>query len=187
MLAEYTIFCQGCPFEHSPDFIHLIKQFNHLFNYFQPLTWRWKENDDKCSWFKDVNPTGIPPMEVRELTRFLHIGHSKIHMEILDSDFNCVFPLIWEDGGFNHHLIPRLRKRNKIPNNKSVLAWVFEKLELTNPVPTHFPFCFAANFGAHRDNVRKYSKQFYINCKKFLIEHEDHGYILERLWAYILL
>jgi UDP-galactopyranose mutase len=187
MLAEYTIFSQGCPFEHSPDFIHLLKDFSTLFNYFQPLTWRWKENDTQCSWFKDVNPTGIPPMENRDLTRFLHMSNCKIHMEILDGNFNCIFPLIWEDGGFNHHLIPRLRKRNNIPHYQTVLEWIYKKLKLDCKPPEYFPFCFAANFGVHRDNIKRYDISFYQNMEKFLHEHEDHGYLIERLWAHIFL
>lgn len=187
MLAEYTIFCQACPFEHSPDFIHLVKNFKEHFNYFQPLTWRWKEDDSRCNWFKDVNPTGIPPIEIRNNTRFLHISHCKIHMELLDQNFNCVFPLKWEDGGFNHHLIPRLRSRNNIPKNKTVLQWVYDKLDLKDKPPLYFPFCFAANFGVHRENVMKRPVDFYKKCEEFLLEHEDHGYLIERLWAHFLL
>ena len=184
-LAEYTIFCQGHPFEHSPDFLKLLKHYSIFFNDIQPLTWRWKENDEKCSWFKDINPTGIPPMEIRDQTRFLHFNDCKLHLELLDQNFNCVFPLIWEDGGFNHCLIPRLRERNKIPPQKTILQWVFEKLGLRYECPQYFPFMFAANFGVSKNNIHKHSIQFYTKLQEFLLEDSDHGYILERLWFFI--
>ena len=184
-LDDYIIFCQGCPFEHAPEFIDCIKKYSHLFNNTQPLTWRWKECDNNCSWMSDINSTGIPPTEIRDMTRWLHIGTNKIHMELLDKNFNCVFPEKWIDGGFNGFLIPRLKERNNLKENESIIAWVFKKLDIKKTPPNYFAFFFAANFGVSKFNILKHPIEFYLKLWDFLEEHEDHGYILERLWFLI--
>ena len=182
-LHDYTIFIQGDPFEHSPDLISTITKYYENFTDYQPLSWRWKENDKKCNWFESVNKTGIPPMEIRDLTRVFHIDSNKIHCELLDENFNCVFPLIWEDGGFNHHLIPRLIERNDIKT--SVLKWIYKKLGLKKEPPQYFMWNFSANFGVSKRRIHKHSAKFYQKVKDFLLEHEDHGYLLERLWYHL--
>jgi len=183
ILHNYTVFTQANPFEHSPDFMKLIKESYHLFDDYQALTWRWKDNDPTIDWLTSKNGQGIPPLDSRKMTTFFHINNCKIHYEILDRNFNCVCPVVWEDGGFNTHLIPRTRQRLSIPDDISLLEYIYERVGIETPCPSHFPFNFSASFGVRRENILKHRRQIYKNLMEFLLEHPDHGYILERLWA----
>ena len=184
-LDEYTVFTQGDPFEHCPKFEEIVYKHYHKFKECQPLTYCWKEFDVQCSWFLTTNPTGIPPQEIRDLTKQHWLDEDcKIHVEYLNRNFECIYPLKWLDGGFNNDLIPRLRQRNNI--DSSILEWVYERLGLSrNDIPKSFPFAFSAIFGVSKQRIRERNKEFYVKLREFLLEHPDHGYILERLWLHI--
>jgi len=185
-LDDYTVFCQADPFEHSPWFIELLNKYHQDFLDVQPLSYCWKEVSDAKEnegWLKDVNKTGIPPLECREYTNFLHFDETcKIHVEYLNKDFKCVYPLEWTDGGFNTHLIPRIQRKFK---SGSVLDWIFEQIPFDQKVPEIIPFCFSALFGVHKRIILKRPKKFYEDMRKFLLLDPDHGYLLERLWLII--
>lgn len=42
--GEFTVFCQGDPFEHSPDFLDLLETTSEWQD-IQPLSWCWKEGE----------------------------------------------------------------------------------------------------------------------------------------------
>lgn len=186
-LDSYTIFCQGDPFEHSPNFIDMVKTHMSVFKECQPLTYCWKEFDEQCSWFLTTNPTGIPPKEIRDLTKHHWLGNSsrsEIHVERLNRNFECIYPLKWQDGGFNNDLIPRLKHKNNI--DTTVLEWVYTKIGLSNEnIPMTIPFSFSAIFGVSKRKIHLRPKSFYIKMRNFLLEDSDHGYILERMWLHI--
>lgn len=183
-LYEYNIFTQADPFEHNKDFITTVLECSQRFNSIQPLSYCWKEVDESCEWMNESNKTGIPPKEVRDLTKHYHFDSKhKIHVEWLDRDFKCVYPASWTDGGFNIHLIPRLKERNNIKT--SVLEWVYLKLELYEDVPEYIPFCFSALFAVSKERILRRPIEFYKKLRLFLLEHPDHGYILERMWLLI--
>ncbi len=43
--GEFTVFCQGDPFEHSPDFLDLLETTSEWQD-IQPLSWCWKEGEN---------------------------------------------------------------------------------------------------------------------------------------------
>lgn len=184
-LDEYIIFCQGDPFEHAPDFIKLTKKHYTEFKEYQPLSWRWKDNDVKIDWLNNENNTGIPPMECREKFKELYIEDCRIYAELLDNEFQSVFPYKWVDGGFNAQLIPRTRIRNNIDDNCSVLQFVYNKIGLKTEIPKYIPFNFSAVFGVSKKRIHEHSLETYVKLRDFLLEHSDNGYILERLWMHL--
>ena len=182
-LPDYMIFSQANPFEHSPDFITLVNDNYKLFDDYQGLTWRWKDKDPSIVWMDSKNSQGIPPLDSRKMTSFLHLNGCKIHYELLDRNFNCVCPVEWEDGGFNTHLIPRTKQRLQVPDDETLLEYIYRRIGLNNICPLYFPFNFSGTFGVRRDNIIKHPIHVYENLMIFLLEHPDHGYILERMWA----
>lgn len=181
-LHEYTIFSQGDPFEHSSNFDEFISMSFRHFKPVQPLSYCWKENSGE-EW-DSHHKTGIPPMEARELTQYLHLSEiGKIHVEYLDRDFQTVYPYFWQDGGFNLLLIPRVKKRSSIKS--TVLEFVWKYLGIINNIPEIFPFCYSALFGICKERIIANDKMLYENLNRFLLLHADHGYILERLWLLI--
>ena len=122
-------------------------------------------------------------MDSRNLTKFFHINGCKIHYEILDRNFNSVCPVEWEDGGFNTHLIPRTRQRLNIPDDVSILEYIYERIGIELMCPEYFPFSFSGTFGVRKENILRHKKCVYEKLIDFLLEHPDHGYLLERMWA----
>jgi len=183
-LEDYIVFTQGDPFEHSPSFIKLTKKYYKYFNKYQPLTWRWKDYDKEIEWLSNENSMGIPPMECRKKFGFFNIEDCTIYCELLNRNFEAVYPYKWVDGGFNKQLIPRLKERKNI--DTSVLEWVYEKIGLNKSLmPEYIPFNYSAVFGVSKYNILKYKKDIYISMRKFLLEHSDNGYICERLWMHL--
>lgn len=183
-LHDYTIFCQGFPFEHSPRFIDSILNGYKEYSEYQSLTWRWKDVDESISWLTCKNKSGIPPMECRDLTTCFYIDDCPVHYELLDQNFNCVYPLRWTDGGFNECLIPRVIERENLGNETTVLQHVYKRLNIKKDPPPCIPFNYSANFGVSKERILRHSKEFYENVRSFLLEHPDNGYLLERLWMH---
>lgn len=182
-LSNYIVFCQGCPFEHSPEFLKLVKEHYNEFYEFQPLTWRWKDNDKNIPWLSVGNSHGIPPRQSRDASRFMNIADCKIYSELLDNNFSCIYPYEWTDIGFNKDLVPRTKIRENINTNKPLINEVYKELGFPGmKTPEYFPFLYAANFGTTASNIKKHSVEHYKNARKYLLRHPDHGYIMERMW-----
>ena len=158
-LAEYTVFTQGDPFPHNPDFISELHTPMHAFT---ALSLWWSIN--------------IPPSHVRELCSTYGIHYT-------NHDFVCISPVYWVDEGFLN-ILKRIKIRNNIKTD--ILEWICFRLGLEKPCSA-IPVSLCGMFGVHKINIRRYSKQFYKTTYAFLIEHVDHGFIVERLWASLYL
>lgn len=153
-LHDYTIFTQGDPFAHNPDF---VRDIHEQMAAFQPLsTW----------WTPDV-----PPKNVRDMCPVPHI-------HIGNHDFVCYHPTFWKDEGCAT-IMKRIKARHAIDN---VLRWTCERLHIDVPL-TGIPISMCGMFGVHTSRIHWYPRSFYENMLAFLLEHPDHGYIIERLWA----
>lgn len=58
-----------------------------------------------------------------------------------------------------------------------------KKLNIRLPSIYMTPTC--AFFILHKSTIYKHSKEFYINLRKWLLEDEENGYILEHIWKLI--
>lgn len=188
-LDDYTIFCQGDPFEHAPTLVNILEKYSKNFNDFQPLSYQWKNIKNLDEQFISKNIEGIPPEKIKSESNYLNFSDKdKIHIEYLNEDFECIFPGKWTDAGFNECLIPRLKSKQKIKG--TVFNWLknrFSKFEtFVNDDYIYIPFNYSALFGVKKENIHKHSKELYVELRKFLLEDSDHGYILERLWFYLL-
>ena len=157
-LDEYTIFTQGNPFAHNPDFLDDATPTLM----FKPLSAWWNEN--------------VPPREIRQAC-------PRPHIHIGNHDFVCVYPVRWIDEGFMT-ILKRIKMRNnvKVP----LLWWVCERLGMRKP-EHGVPVTLCGMFGVHLSRLRWYPKSFYERLRLFLLEHPDHGYVVERLWASLFL
>lgn len=159
-LAEYTVFTQADPFEHNPLF---VQDVNGLWGgrVFASLG-RWWQPD-------------IPPQRVREngVQPNIHIGNR---------DFVCTHPELWEDDGWIR-IARRVKMRNGID---FILPWVCERVGVRTP-DTGVPISMCGMFGVHRARIHMYPKEMYIRMRAFLLEHPDHGYVVERFWATLFL
>ena len=158
-LAEYTIFTQANPFEHNPLFVQDVHaNKGEIFRSFG-------------KWWQP----GIPPERIiqENIRPNIHIGNR---------DFVCTHPEVWEDDGWVR-IVRRVKMRHRI---EYILPWVCERLHLEEPA-TGVPISMCGMFGAHKKRIHMYPKRFYENMRLFLLEHPDHGYIIERFWAILFL
>lgn len=158
-LCEYTIFTQADPFVHNPVFVQDVSRCNNeAFRSFG----KW--------WQKEFPPDRIVKGGIRPN---IHIGNR---------DFVCIHPEFWEDDGWVR-IVRRIKMRNHI---EYILPWVCKRIGLDEP-KTGVPISMCGMFGVHRTRIQWYPKTFYKKMKTFLLEHPDHGYVIERFWAILFL
>lgn len=166
MLREYIIFTQGDPFVHNPVFMTAIND-PHMLS-FQPLSAWWSPD--------------VPPCDVRNNSVNVTVNGTYAHMHIANKDLVCVSPRLWIDDGFIN-IVKRIKIRNNISG--SILQWFCDKMDI-HDVPDAIPVSMCGMFGVHRDIIMRRPVSFYIRLREFLLDHVDHGYIVERLWAFIM-
>lgn len=175
-LADYTIFTQGDPLEHSPDFIKLL---SYPFTETQPLSWRWKEWDDV------FGVGAIPPLNTRLTHKEYWIDDCRIYVEYLNHSFQPLLPHYYFDFGRDLFL-SRCRKSFKVGQDETLRDYFWKKIFGDSEKPPLFiPFCFAGIFGVSKRVIQSRNKSFYENCLSMLLEHSVSGYIFERLWLSI--
>lgn len=158
-LAEFTLFTQADPFDHNPLFVQDVHA---------------NEGETFRSFGKWWQP-GIPPESVIR-------GSIRPNIHIGNRDFVCTHPELWEDDGWVR-IVRRVKMRHHI---KYILHWVCERLHLEEPT-AGVPISMCGMFSVHRSRIHMYPISFYENMKLFLLEHPDHGYIIERFWAILFL
>jgi hypothetical protein len=157
-LRDYTVFTQGDPFAHNPQF---MKDVHAPMSAFQSLGMWWSPD--------------VPPANVRDMCPVPHI-------HIGNHDFVCYHPIVWKDHGWMH-IAKRIKVRHSIID---VLHFVCERLRINTP-STGIPISMCGMFGVHKSRIHWYPRSFYENMLTFLYEHPDHGYIIERMWAFLFL
>jgi hypothetical protein len=173
-LKEKTVFSQGNPFDHNETFLFGIDNIEKT-REVQPLGLRWLESKS------------IPPSEYIEQYKTV-TNYGLIYL-IASCDANLIIPY-FDDDGINElninarieypqynsvDLVPGFLHRAKFPYWKG---------------NTSISFTYSALFSADKRKILKLDKQVYINLSDELTSLYDHGgtngYVLERLWLYIL-
>ena len=185
-LADQTIFCQGDPISHSPDFINLINKYRKKFEPVQPLSIRF--------WSEGVPPhyEPNPPLPTIEATKNLWFDKkARVHVEYMDNNFLTLFPYHYFD--FNHKIY--IEKNKKLYNIKNPLQFNVERFLLKDvDLDYLIPFSFSGIFSIDRKPILDNSIDFYNNIMSIILydtrniipnKKIDHGYFLERLWLVI--
>jgi hypothetical protein len=192
-LADLTIFSQGDPFFHSPDFLKLIKNTD-LFQPVQPLTYYYSpslematKEEKNIIIKKDFRKNGMPPTQVLDIDKELWIKDLKIYVEYYNKDGEVMYPVYYHDY-FILGFIKHLKKKFKFNN---ILQFMKERYKLTNINLKYLvPMSYAAIFAVKKEVILSRKKEFYENILKLLIDdfniyNEDTGLLLERLWLSI--
>jgi hypothetical protein len=185
-LADQTVFCQGDPIFHSPDFINLVNKFRKKFEPVQPLSLRyWAENEPP---HYEANP----PIPTIEATKNLWFDkNSRVHVEYMNNDFVTMYPYYYMDLNINN-LMKKLKSSYGIENP---LKFNVERFRLKDvDLDYLIPFSYAGILSVNKEAILDNSVDFYNNIMSILIydirnftanKKMDHGLFLERLWLVI--
>jgi hypothetical protein len=192
-LADITIFTQGDPFFHSPDFLNLIEK-PELFEPIQPLSTYYSpsfnnasNNNKKIILEKGFLKKGIPPKSVVNKTQNLWINNNKVYVEYFDNDGVTFYP----DYYYSEFIYKFINEIQKIFKFKSYIKFIKDRYKLTNINRSLLqPMCYAGLFAVSKKVIKSRKIDFYKNILNLLLEdyekyNIDSGLLLERLWLII--
>jgi hypothetical protein len=185
-LSDQTIFCQGDPIFHSPDFINLVNKYRKKFEPVQPLSIRY--------WAEEEPPhyEPNPPLPTLEETKNLWFDNKgRVHVEYMNNNFITMYPYHYMDININK-LIDKLKISYNIENP---LKFNIDRFRLKNvDIDYLIPMCYAGIFSVNKEAILDNSVDYYNNIMSILIydirnftknKKMDQGLFLERLWLTI--
>ncbi|MFC9892815.1 hypothetical protein ACFVMC_03895 [Nocardia sp. NPDC127579] len=171
--GEFTVFAQGDPFEHSPDFLELLATSDDWSDV-QALSWCWKAQ------------IGYPPKTLLTPERSIVPG-LRVRPELFSlSTFN---PLEWVDSGAE--AIGRgYRDLHRLPEGVNMCAHFLDMCELPDIaelaeqhlVGTH---SYGAIFAVRNHLIEKVPERALVRLRQAAFGSTVHGYFCERLWLHI--
>jgi len=174
-LPERIIFSQGSPFEHAPSFILDANNYRDHLDV-QPLTQRYLEPRHNSLKHRDEFNSGIPNQtsNTYQLNRHKSI---EFYLSELNGAFEVVYP--------THYIDPGIKNLNFVKRHGSNSLSEFRNLISLKDARSRVFFSYAGIFSVSRDKVLNHSKSFYQKCIQVLLEDEEYGFLLERLWLTI--
>ncbi len=173
---DFTVFSQGDPITHSPDFIDLLKNWRR-WDDIQALSWQW------------LTTNNIPTAET--LARYQE--YFPIHLRVRPETFSLMDwkALEFKDAGaWNMGLVYKTLEGIS-PNTSNIAAYVLKKWKLDAQAEeaarhTVGVFSYGAIFAVRNENVARLSDE----TKQLIYEFATgaanaNGYILERMWLHI--
>jgi hypothetical protein len=173
-LSGRLIFCQGYPFEHSPNFIELL-QTRHLWSEIQPLSVIWKKSHN------------IPPHELIENRRYNPSVPSKIRKENFSLYTWCPIEFI-DDGAIRIGDLYRAKYNLKASENIAshfLMKCGLQELSGAAENAKIGSFCYGAIFSVEA----RLAKNIPLDCWKqthdAALTETVGPYIFERLWLHL--
>lgn len=178
-LADRIIFSQASPFEHSPDFLHLLK-YTSLFSDIQPLSWQYVDGD--------------PPEYLKILSRkYLSIKNYKIHVEFINDELYRYDSVL---GAFMSYRFAGCNTVQTVAsyflNNNNVRVGALNLLDLPNrKFGNHYmtPICYGAIFSATKEKILSKPRSYYLRLLElskqwFSTTNPDPAY--KKAFAYLM-
>ncbi len=170
----YVVFVQGDPFEHSPDFIQLLRAWTQ-WDDVQPLSWRWKLK-------RDIPPT---PILQRETGHF--VNGLRVRPEIFS--LQNWGPLGFYDVG-TLWLDTTYRSIHRMPEGTSIASHFLRKCgcnALAAQADAHLlgRFSYGAVFAARQSRLVALQGPCLDLLRMAALNHQVYGYVLERLWLHL--
>ena len=174
-LPERIVFSQGCPFEHAPNFIKDANNYGDHLDV-QPLTQRYLEPKHNLLKHRDEFNSGIPDQTSNSYQLTRHNG-IEFYLCELNGAFEVVSPIRYIDPGIKNFNFIKRHGGNSLNEFRNLINLMDDRSEIY--------FSYAGIFSVSRDNVLRHPKSFYQNCIRVLLDDEEYGFLLERLWLTI--
>lgn len=174
--AEFTVFTQGDPFDHSPNFIKLL-DVPHRWQDIQPLSLMWMEKEQ------------IPPVTILKEERNDWIGNMPVRMEFFG--LKTWAPISFYDEGawrighvyFNRH---------SLPIGTNIAAHFFQLCGLAELADKAITadlgvFSYGGIFAIRNNKIAAFlntAKQCLNKMETLTRTGNNYGYIFERCWLH---
>ena len=169
-LSNITVFCQGDPFPHSPDFLDLLDYYDQ-FNSVQCLTDR----------YLDMCPT--------EDIRNQHTDDFICNKRVCAYPMNTkTFDVLWFNDIGSRDIGTQFRSFFKIDDDANLVDTVLQENGFNLPkAPDVIKFPYGAMFSVEKKFILQHPKEAYINLRKI---NNESGFnlfphVMERMWMYM--
>ncbi len=172
--GSYVVFAQGDPFEHSPDFLALLRAWPD-WQPIQPLSWRWKTRRD------------IPPARVLARETACFVDGLRVRPELFS--LQSWTPLGFHDVG-TFWLQETYRQVHGLPDGTNIAAHFLAMCDLpalAAQADSHLlgRFAYGAVFAARTSQLRAVPPEGLAAMRRASLGHEVYGYVLERMWLHL--
>jgi len=154
-LSPLTLFTQGDPFPHSPDFLGLLYSFSDWKLPVQPLSYRGHPyiiiNGRKQPW-------GPHEALYNEIWSEKFINNNRIYYEEMDETFQGT---IFQDPFISEYIHPLYWDIDKNAPKPFTISNLWKFLGITKPLPPKYYKAYAAIFGVSRYGIQRHSKSTY--------------------------
>jgi hypothetical protein len=166
-LADLTIFSQGDPFPHSPDFMKLLGYTND-YAPVQPLTDRY------------LDEANMPPKSILDTHTQHWIRDARIYtVPMCNYNFQT---LHFHDPG-SYVVLEQYMKHFSIPNGINILDWTFKSCGFSIDIKETGYFNYAAIFAVSKDRILQHPLSAYKNLKEMNANGNALcASALERMW-----
>ncbi len=172
--SEWTVFCQGNPFDHSPDFLDLLHQ-RAEWQDVQALSCQYQpENDIPPAYLAD-RQTGecIGESRVRSETYSLHLWSATRYHDAGSFGHQREYAKIYDlEGGRN--MAAHFLSLAGLP----VLAESADQADCGT-------FAYGAIFAVRTRLLATLSDEVLRRLSELACDHPVHGYVMERLWLHL--
>lgn len=171
---RYIVFTQGDPFEHSPDFLHLLGSSSEWQD-IQPLSWRYTNDGIR------------PPEHLLKHDVGDHINGLRARRELFSLFTMLPIGFLDEPG----RGIPlRYAALHRLPSGANIASHFFHSCDLASvarEADRHLigSFSYGAIFAVKDHLISRLSTATLSRAWYFSTSHEIHGYVLERLWLHL--
>ena len=171
---RFTIFCQGDPFEHSPDFLKLLSK-REAWADVQALSYRW------------TSQRNIPPQELLSKETDQWIEECRVRREMIS--LHSLNALKFHDNGTVAQLAAYLGA-NALENGTNIAEHFFRsvKLEVLAQEAARSnlgQFCYGAIFAVKNDLLGNLPADALGVMQIKTRQHSVYAYIFERLWLHV--
>lgn len=169
-LHDIVVFCQGDPFDHSPEFIRGLENVTEATS-FMPLSIQFVH-------------AHLPPLHIKE--DFLKKYDEDFRMEEIDPF--TLNTILFHDPGC-HHFFSEYRRHFKITTPTNIIADFLSRVH-ANPQSIEDVrqskstyLCWGAIFAVSKNNILQHSRECYRIIRSLSAQYWFFSYVAERSWA----
>lgn len=172
--ADFTVFTQGDPFEHSPDFLRLLANWRE-WDKLQPMSWQWRPDRN------------IPPAYL--LADYEKMLNGRLRVRPERYSLTTWNPIEFYDSGAFGIGRDYRSVHGNLPEGTNVAAHFLSLCKLEEQAAKAREhalgvFSYGAIFAARNDVVSALPRESLSVIYKASLGHPVYGYIIERMWLH---